>query len=99
MYALYEQRLGLDSNNCVFLAASSTTGQEAVYAVWPAGYTAFISAGELTLYDAVGRAIAHEGDRIRAGGGAASVRPSASKCLPDSKNVVLIQSEVEKLPR
>jgi hypothetical protein len=94
--ALAVGHLGLDHRGCVYLGepapvdtgdtSSYTPGPYRSYLVWPAGYTANVAdGGTLTLYDANGTAVAHDGDRIEVGGGYTLVtRKTAHPCLPEA---------------
>ena len=78
MQALGGGVLRVDPDGCVFLADSRT------YVAWPAGYTAYqTDGGELTLYSEDGDDVAHDGDRVRMGGGYIPVTAeSEHPCLP-----------------
>ena len=83
--------LRIDGRDCVYLA-----GPVRWYAAWPAGYTAFSADGDLTLYDAAGDAVAHDGDRLELGGGYVPVTSdSEHRCLPPTgEEYFVVQSEV-----
>lgn len=95
MHALIHGTLAVDEHNCAYLASS---GSESRYALWPAGYTATITdAGQLTLYNATGDAIAQSGDDLTMGGGFVPLPESAEPrpCLPaEGSDIAYIQSEV-----
>ena len=89
--------LRLDDEQCVYLEAGQD-GADAgrVVAVWPAGYKASREGSRLTVFDADGDVVAHDGDLVRAGGGFAPAGTFAGEpCLPGSGDVAVIQSAVE----
>ncbi len=89
----------LDTDHCVYLEA----GQDGAapgksWVVWPAGYKAAREGSHLTIYDAGGAVVAHDGDQVRRGGGAAPAGSfSGEPCLPTTGEVFVIQSSVEVL--
>ncbi len=94
--ALIQGVLRLDAQHCVYLEAGqdgADPGQ--VWPVWPVGYQATREGERLTLFDADGRAIAHDGDQVSMGGGFGPAGTFAGEpCLPESGEVAIVQSDV-----
>jgi hypothetical protein len=91
-----EGYLRVDDDQCVYLQPTERGGNEAdqIWAVWPAGYRAILDHNTVTLYDADDRAVAEEGDKLSAFSTTVSVNTtSAEPCLPDTGDVVLLQSD------
>jgi hypothetical protein len=91
--------LRLDNDHCVYLESGQDGADPGrLVAVWPAGYKASREGARLTIYDAQGGVVAHDGDEIRTSGGFAAVGTfSGEPCLPASGDVAVIQSSVEVL--
>jgi hypothetical protein len=89
--------LRLDADHCVYLEAGQDGADPGrVVAVWPAGYKASREGERLTVYDAQGEVVAHDGDEVRTTGGFTGAGTfSGEPCLPESGDVAVIQSSVE----
>ncbi|MCW2774986.1 MAG: hypothetical protein JWN91_3312 [Nocardioides sp.] len=89
--------LRLDSDHCVYLEAGQDGADPGrVVAVWPAGYKASREGERLTIYDAQGKVLAHDGDEIRTSGEFADAGTFAGEpCLPETGEVAVIQGSVE----
>jgi hypothetical protein len=90
--AMISGTLELGQDGCVYL----TNGADRMAPVWPAEFSARETFdGKLTLYDPHGKALAHDGDELRMGGGFASAAEYRGyTCAPASGEVALVQSEV-----
>jgi hypothetical protein len=97
--ALIQGILRLDDDHCVYLEAGqdgADPGQ--VWPVWPVGFKATREGERLTLFDADGKVVAHDGDRVSMGGGYGPAGTFAGEpCLPESGQVAIVQSEVTVL--
>lgn len=85
--------LSVDENNCVYLA----NGPTRTWVLWPKGYRATISSdGVLTLFDAEGSVVAHDGDEVEMGGGYGWQLPipAGEECIPDRGGLGYVQSDV-----
>lgn len=90
--ALITGMLITDRNNCVVLGHD---GGRKTYAVWPAGYTAAIGTdGIVRLRDAEGAVVAESGDEVQMGGGFTDTSSRDHACVPDQREVALVQSTV-----
>jgi hypothetical protein len=69
LLARIEGVLHVDDRGCVYLGSTDPRVPSRDLAVWPAGYSAYVVDGQMVLYDAEGRAVAREGDRVRMSGG------------------------------
>lgn len=89
--------LRLDDDHCVYLESGQDGADPGrVVAIWPAGFKASREGERLTIYDAQTKAIAHDGDEVRAAGGFTDVSTFAGEpCVPDTGEVAVIQSSVE----
>lgn len=89
--------LEADDEGCPVLA----TADETLAVVWPAGYSARVSAGgTLTVYDPDAKPVVREEQEIRATGALVDIAGTAlvgRPCAPESGQVVEIQSAVQVL--
>lgn len=89
--------LTADDDGCPVLTTSDGT----VSVVWPAGYSARVSAGgTLTVYDPDAKPVVREEQELRATGSLVEVAgtPLAGRpCAPDSGHVAEVQSAVQVL--
>lgn len=97
--ALIQGVLRLDDQYCVYLEAGQDGADPGkVWPVWPAGYQATREGERLTLLDADGNVIAHDGDQVSMGGGFGPAGSFAGEpCVPASGEVAIVQSEVTVL--
>jgi hypothetical protein len=88
-----EGQLTSDSRHCVYLQSADGTQ---VWPVWPAGYYGELdSQGNVSLYDDKHQLVARSGQRVQASGATvSSAGYTGEACLPDDKDVELVQSEV-----
>jgi hypothetical protein len=88
--------LRLDTDHCVYLESGQDGADPGrVVPVWPAGFKASREGSRLTIYDAQGKVVAHDGDELRTSGGFAAVNTfSGEPCLPETGSVAVIQSDV-----
>ena len=97
--ALIQGVLRLDADHCVYLESGQAGADPGrLVPVWPAGYKASREGERLTVYDAQGKVVAHDGDELRTSGGFTAARTfSGEPCLPETGDVAVIQSSVEVL--
>lgn len=94
--ALIQGIVRLDEDHCVYLEAGQD-GADAgeIWPVWPAGFKAVREGERLTVLDASGDAVAHDGDQVSMGGGYGPAGTFAGQpCLPEGGEVAIVQSEV-----
>ena len=98
--ALIQGVLRLDDHYCVYLEAGQDGADPGkVWPVWPAGFKATRDGGRLTLLDADGKVVAHDGDQVSMGGGFGPAGTFAGEpCVPASGEVAIVQSEVAVTP-
>lgn len=91
--------LRMDADHCVYLESGQDGADPGrVVPVWPGGYEASREGSRLTIYDAQGTIVAHDGDEVRMSGGfTATGTFSGEPCLPETGDVAVIQSSVEVL--
>jgi hypothetical protein len=99
--ALIQGVLRLDADHCVYLQSGQDGAAPGrVVPVWPAGYKASREGERLTVYDAQGKVVAHDGDELRTSGGFTSVGTFVGEpCLPATGDVAVIQSDVTVVQR
>ncbi|WP_243056812.1 hypothetical protein [Nocardioides sp. SR21] len=89
--ALIQGVLRMDDDYCVYLES----GQDQVYAVWPAGWRATRDGELLTIYNGDLEVVARDGDAISTGGGFVPVATyEGEPCLPESGDVAAVQGDV-----
>jgi hypothetical protein len=89
--------LRVDPQGCVFLdSKDGGLPRRRLTVVWPAGFTAYVDAGEVRLYGPEDDVVAVEGDAIETGGGYGRAEPGSipQDCVPDGEEIGYVAGDV-----